>query len=118
MGAKKTGIWKTYFALHVILFVYAAGSIFSKLASREEFLSWKFLLLYGLMIGNLFLYALNWQQILKRLPLTVAFANKSIIIVWGMVWGAWIFGEIITIKMIIGAVVIIMGISMVVTDNG
>ena len=33
------------------------------------------------------------EQILKHLPLTVAYANKPVSLIWGMIWGTFIFGE-------------------------
>ena len=60
---------------------------------------------------------LAWQRILKYMPLTVAYANKGITIVWGMIWGAVLFNEAITLKTVIGAAIILVGIFMVVTNN-
>lgn len=36
---------------------------------------------------------LVWQQILHYLPLTFAYANKGVSLVWGMIWGALFFQE-------------------------
>ena len=62
------------------------------------------------MLANLVVYAIGWQQILKRLPLTVAFANKAITVVWGIIWGAVFFQEAITPPMIVGAIIVMAGI--------
>ena len=51
------------------------------------------------------------------MPLTVAYANKGITIIWGMIWGAVLFKEVITLKTIIGGVIILIGIYLVVTNN-
>ena len=51
------------------------------------------------------------------MPLTVAYANKGITIIWGMIWGAVLFNEAITLKTIIGGAIILVGIFMVVTNN-
>ena len=51
-----------------------------------------------------------WQQVLKRLDLSVAFANKGITIIWGILWGILLFGEKITFGMVIGAIIVIAGI--------
>lgn len=97
-------------ALHVLLLFYSLSGIFSKNAAYQPFLSVPFVLLYGGMLAVLFIYAIGWQQIIKRLPLTAAFANKAITVVWGMVWGVLFFGEQINIQMIIGAALVIAGI--------
>ena len=96
--------------LHILLLVYSTGSIFSKLAAGEAVLSFKFILYYGMIIFLLGVYAIGWQQIIKRLPLTTAFANKAVTVVWGIVWGAVFFHEAITIGKIIGAILVIMGV--------
>ena len=56
------------------------------------------------------LYAIGWQQIIKRLPLTTAFANKAVSVVWGIIWGCLIFKESITIGKVIGAILVVSGV--------
>lgn len=109
--------WNTFILLHLILVVYSVASVFSKFASKQSFLSLKFLILYGIVILILFIYAILWQQILKKMPVTTAFANKSVVVIWGMVWGNILFGEKITMNMIIGALIIFIGVYLVVSEN-
>lgn len=116
MSDKKIGI-KHYIFLHSILLLYSFTGVFSKTASQCSFLSFKFIILYGTVLLFLFLYAILWQQILKSLPLTTAFANKAITVVWGFIWGAVFFHEKISLFMIIGAAIIIFGIYLVVSDH-
>ena len=106
-----------YAALHLLLFTYSLGAIFSKLASNKPFLSKGFALYYGIVLLLLFIYAIGWQQFLKRMPLSVAYANKSIVVIWGIIWGIALFGEKLTIGMIIGSVFVVGGIFLVVNDN-
>lgn len=101
---------KTYILLHISLLIYSLGGIFTKLASRYFFLSKEFIFLYSLMMLIMVSYAILWQLILKKLSLSVAFSNKAIAVIWGMLWGALVFGEHITSGKIIGAVLIIIGI--------
>lgn len=108
---------KEFLFLHIVLIMYSVGAIFSKIAASKEFLSLQFIFYYGLVIGILFLYAILWQQILKKLPLTTAFANKAIVVVWGIIWGKLLFGEMIKLNMVIGAIIIVVGIYCVVADN-
>jgi drug/metabolite transporter (DMT)-like permease len=105
---------KTYAGLHLIVLLYALGGIFSKNAANAAFLSQDYILNYGMVLGILAVYALLWQKILKKLPLTVAMANKSVTVIWGLIFGRLIFHESITIWSIIGAVVIVVGILIVV----
>lgn len=71
--------------------IYSMSGICSKLASGEKFLSPHFCLYYAIIILLLGFYAIGWQQIIKRLPLTTAFANKAVTVVWGIIWGAVFF---------------------------
>lgn len=105
---------KRYFALHLILMFYAIGGIFSKRAAEFPFLSLSFLGNYMAVLMILAVYAFFWQKILKRLPLTVAMANKSVTVIWGMIFGYLFFHEKITICNVIGAAIIILGICLVV----
>lgn len=102
--------WKTLLVLHLLLMVYSTSGIFSKLASGEKFLSVRFCLFYGMIIVLLGIYAIGWQQIIKRMPLTAAFANKAITVVWGIVWGFVFFSEPITVKKVLGACLIVTGV--------
>ena len=117
LGLEKKTTWKVILCLHLILFLYSLESVCSKMAAAQEMFSFKFFLFYGLVLFFLFFYALAWQRILKYMPLTVAYANKGITIIWGMIWGAVLFNEAITLKTVIGAVIILVGIFMVVTNN-
>ena len=98
---------KILLALHLLLMLYSMSGIWSKLASRAPFLSFQFCLYYAAIIGLLGIYAIGWQQIIKCLPLTTAFSNKGVTVVWGIIWGAVFFQEPITVKKVVGAALII-----------
>ena len=70
-----------------MLLLYSTGGIFSKYAAGQEFFGAGFWLFYGLLIMVLGLYAIGWQQILRWIPLSVAFAHKSVCVIWSLVWG-------------------------------
>ena len=69
---------KVFLALHLLLLLFAGTTVLSKLAAGEAFLSLRFCLFFGGEFVLLGIYALGWQQILKRLPLTVAYTNKAV----------------------------------------
>jgi drug/metabolite transporter (DMT)-like permease len=73
--------------------------------------------LYGLAFMLFGFFALVWQQVLKRLPLTIAHANRAVTILYGMFFGAVLFGETISLNMIIGALIIIAGIVLMVGNS-
>ena len=101
---------KTLIGLHGMLMVYSMSGICSKLASGESFLSVRFCIYYAVIIALLGVYAIGWQQVIKRIPLTTAFANKAVTVVWGIVWGWFFFGESITLGKLIGAGMVIAGV--------
>lgn len=108
---------KVIIVLQIILFMYSLFGICSKFAAQQEFLSFKFILFYGIVLVNLAVYAVCWQQIIKRLPLVTAYANKAVTVIWGLVWGVVFFREQIAPAQIIGAIIIIIGIVLVVTEK-
>ena len=77
---------RNLFYLHILLLVYSLTEIFSKLAAGASFPSMKFCAFYGMVLLILFVYALGWQQIIKQIPLSTAFANKAVTTIWGTVW--------------------------------
>ncbi len=82
----------------------------------SEFLSGRFFLFAGLLVISLGIYALLWQQLIKRFSLVKAYSNKGAVIIWNMLWAILIFGEKISISNIVGTAVIILGIMVVSTD--
>ena len=105
--------------LHIMLMFFSMSGIASKLAAGEKFLSPRFILYYAIIIGLLGVYAIVWQQIIKRLPLTTAYANRAVTIVWGIIWGVLFFHENVTPLKVIGAVIVILGVVLFATaDEG
>ena len=100
----------TLIGLHLLLAVYSLSGFFSKNAAAQPFLSLQYIAFYCGMMAILVLYAVGWQQVIKHLPLTTAYANKAVTVVWGILLGFLIFGEGITPRQAVGAVIIIAGI--------
>lgn len=113
-GNKKV---KYFVLMHSALFLLSFSGVFAKLAAESEWYSGKWILMYGMMFVVLGIYALVWQRILRGLPLTLAFSNKAITLFWGMLWGALIFDEKISLRMILGAAIIFLGIIIVSTED-
>lgn len=55
------------------------------------------------------IYAMLWQQIIKRFELSIAYANRSMAVVWSMVWAVVFFHNEITINNIIGVFLVVAG---------
>ena len=62
------------------------------------------------MIFIMAIYAVGWQQILKRLPLSTAFANKAATLVWSVVFGVLFFQEQLKLNQIVGCIVAVTGV--------
>ena len=105
---------KYFIILHFELLIYSLGCICSKLAGQYDFLSFWFIFFYGLVILNLGVYAIVWQQIIKKLPLNTAYSNKAVTIAWGILWGFLFFQETIKWNMILGAIIVVIGVIIVV----
>lgn len=109
--------YKYMIILHILLGVYSLTGVASKFAAAEQFMSFKFIMFYGLSLFGLFIYAFVWQQVIKHMPLITAYANKGVTVIWGILWGYFIFSEEITIRKVAGALVIIAGIVLIVTAD-
>ena len=96
--------------LQIALFILSFGAVCSKMAGRQEFLSFPFFAFYGTLLLILFVYAILWQQVLKRISLVVAYACKGVGIIYGILWGVIFFKEEVTWKMIVGAVLVLIGV--------
>lgn len=104
---------KYYIYLHLALLLYSVGALMSKKAAQYTVFSKEFILCYACVVGVCAVYAVVWQQILKKMTLFTAYANKAITVVWGVAWGRLFFGEKITFFNILGTIIIILGICMV-----
>ena len=113
---EKPGI-KSYILLYSAFFLFSLTSIASKFSARYELLSIPFILCYGVMLFLLGVYALMWQQVLKRFPLSTAYSNKPVETLFSMTWGVILFKEQVTVNMVIGCIIILAGIRLVVTDS-
>ena len=103
---------KNIFILQMLILIFSIGSIFSKLASQQELFSSGFALCYLGQLLCLAIYAIGWQQILKIFPLTIAYTNKAMTIVWGLTFGYIFFKDRLSAGKILGAVLVIVGVVM------
>lgn len=108
---------KNYIQLHLNILLFSLTSVFSKLASVEYNKNGlKGIMLYVflfLMIANCGVYALAWQQVIKKFPLSTAYANRSVYLLWSQLWAWIIFHENLSLRNIIGILVILAGVLVV-----
>lgn len=107
---KKKITLKDILFLQAIIMIFSASSVVAKLASGQALLSVNWILFYGLEIFLLGVYAIFWQQAIKKFDLSIAYANRAMVLLWSIVWAVLIFREKITVQNIIGLVVVILGI--------
>lgn len=99
-----------YFFLVCVNFIYACSSICTKMASRQNVLSWSYLLWIAGAIGVMGVYALLWQQVISRMPISVAYMFKGTSLVFVLLFSALFFGEVITLNNLVGSIILIAGI--------
>ncbi len=107
----------TFLLLQFAMLIFSLSNICSKMAGEQELLSPEFILWFGGLILTMGLYALIWQQVLKRMPLMTAYANKAVVILWGLLWGRLFFQEPVSLTKIAGAAVVMAGVYLMVTEK-
>lgn len=100
-------------SLQLAVLLYSFSGIASKLASRYSFLSTGFIICYFFELVILGVYALIWQQIIKKTDISIAYTNKAVTIFWSMIWSVLFFKENISIANLVGVIVIFAGTVMV-----
>lgn len=113
----KKQLIKNILILQAIILFYTFSTVTAKFASNEEFLSFNFILFYGLEIFILGVYAILWQQIIKKFDLSIAYANRAMSLLWAIAWAIIFFHENITINNIIGVIIVIIGTIIVNSDE-
>ncbi len=76
-----------------------------------------FVVCYGCELLVLGVYAILWQQIIKRIDISTAYANRALAIFWSTLWAVLFFKESISLFNIIGIVIIVVGTWMVNKDG-
>ena len=115
---KKTIKIKDILLLQAVIVIYTLSSVMAKLASGQEPLSVGFCLFYLIELFVLGLYALLWQQMIKKFELSVAYANRAMALLWSLVWAVVIFHDRVTLKNVIGVVLVILGTVIVNGEDG
>jgi len=107
---------KNIVLLQGVIIIYTISSVMSKQASASGDDLLRFLFFFGMEVVILGVYALFWQQMIKRFELSVAYANRSMAVVWSMVWAVIFFHDTITIQNIAGVALVVAGTLIINTD--
>ena len=115
---KETLKIKDILILQAVIIVYTLSSVMAKLASGQEPFSIRFCLFYLAELFVLGLYALLWQQMIKKFELSVAYANRAMALLWSLVWALIFFHDRVTVKNVIGVILVIIGTFIVNGETG
>ena len=99
-----------FLLLELSVLVYSLSTVAANMASKHPFLSWGYILYFGLDFVILAVYAILWQQIIKKFQLSIAYANKSMTLVWSMLWNFLIFSQGITPGKVAGVLLVMAGV--------
>ena len=112
---KKVGV-KQIVLLQAIVAIYTVSGIMAKFASAAETLE-KIILFFGLDLLFLGIYAVCWQQMIKIFPLSVAYANRAMALLWSAIWAKIVFGEQITGRQMLGIALVVAGTIVINTEQ-
>ena len=96
--------------LQLLLLFGSIGGVCAKYAATQPFFSTNFCIAYAALLITLVVHAVGWQQIIKHIPLTSAYAAKSIGLVYALFWGATVFDETVSLGKIIGIIITVGGV--------
>ncbi len=111
---KKRNLYLLAFAA---IFCESFSSVFLKMAGQAGAMTPMYFFYYLCAIAVMGIYAIVWQLILERLPLTTAYLRKGVTYILIFVWAALIFHEQITVQQVIGIIVIIAGMVVSMSDG-
>ena len=91
---------KDILILQAVIVIYTLSSVMAKLASGQE--AFAELMILGV-------YAILWQQMIKKFELSVAYTNRAMALLWSMLWAVVLFHDRVTMKNVIGVALVIVG---------
>ena len=126
-GGRKKLTLLSVIAIQSAVIVYTGSGVCSKIASGHKgsitlfgreihALTWTGYLWLFLEVCCLGLYAVLWQQIIKRFDLSIAYCNRAFAVCWSFLWGILFFGERARPLNIVGIAVVLLGIILVNQD--
>lgn len=108
---------KNILILQAVVIIYTLSSVVAKYATGQELFSFSFFLFYGLEIVILGVYAILWQQMIKRFDLSVAYANRAMALLWSAVWAIVLFRDTLALKQVLGIAFVVLGTVIVNSDQ-
>lgn len=96
-------------AMQLVVIIYSVSTVMAKLAAKEELISFRGIMFYALYIGCLGIYAIFWQQLIKRVELSIAYANRCMNLLWSSLWAIFLFHEKLSITNTCGLLLVLIG---------
>ena len=112
MKSKFSISWKQVVALLLVFLLYSFEPIVAKITSRQEINTIAFWLGLTAVFGILGLYAIFWQQLLKQIPLSIAYMFRGSTLIFVLILSVMLLGDIVTLFNGIGALMIVTGIAL------
>lgn len=97
--------------------VYSSSGYFTKLTSRNEFLSTTYILCLCGVVVVLGTYAVLWQIALKRVNLNQAYLFRSLGLIYGLCIAYFAFHESISWQNILGALIVLSGLLILLSEK-
>lgn len=108
---------KYFIALHLCILVFSMTEVLGKFAAiayNENGLhSIRVYVFIVLMLFVCVFYAFCWQKIIKHFDLHIAYANRSMYLIWSQLWAVFIFSESLTPRNILGMLIVMFGVIVV-----
>lgn len=101
---------KNIIMLQGIIVIYTISSVMSKNASANKDNIFRFIFFFSMEFIILGIYAVLWQQVIKRFELSIAYANRAMSLLWSMIWAVIFFHDKITVNNIAGVLLVMVGI--------
>lgn len=106
-----------YIVLILVYLFYAGISVIMKYTGLQQPLSFEWCVGFVLLVGTLGVYAIAWQQILKRIELGVAYMFKGLSLFFIMLLLAICYDEPITPMKLVATGIIMVGIALYAKSN-
>ncbi len=104
-------MFRTYLLMYGMLMFMSIVGVCVKAAAGQVLFSAHFYIYLCCAVSLMGLYAIGWQQVMKRLSLTAAYANKAVTIIWGIIWGNIFFHESVTAGKVAGSLLVAAGVA-------
>ena len=101
---------KVVIVLLSVNLLYSAVSVSVKYTSIQQIFSMQYYMCISIVFALLGTYAVLWQQILKRMDISLAYMFKATTIIYTLLFSVLLFNESITFWNIVGALIIVVGI--------